>query len=142
MRITRRQIRRIIREEYYSKHRADDPIMSEGLLDFLGSLFGGLIDFFTGAAEEAMRKFVVPNWVEQVHRRRFRWAGHVARMTNKHVVHDIVLWRNSQWDYERNRPLKKQRAVRFMQFCLCCIAFRCHSRHNRVVLRSQCFHEI
>ncbi len=35
-------------------------------------------------------------------------------MTNKHVVHDIVLWRNSQWDYGKNRPLKKQRIVRFM----------------------------
>ena len=43
MRITRRQIRRIIREEYYSKLRSDDPLMSEGLLDFLGSVRQDLI---------------------------------------------------------------------------------------------------
>lgn len=57
MKITRKQIRKIISEEvnrefpisYYS----DEVLMQEGLLDFLGGLFDKLIDFFTGDAEEA-----------------------------------------------------------------------------------------
>ena len=57
MRVTKRQLRRIIREEeqrdlpieFYS----DEALISEGLLDWLGNLFGGLVDFFTGGAKEA-----------------------------------------------------------------------------------------
>ncbi len=57
MKITRKHIRKIIKEEakrefpisYYS----DEALMQEGLLDFLGNLFGKLVDFFTGDADEA-----------------------------------------------------------------------------------------
>jgi hypothetical protein len=60
MKITRKQIRRIVVEEskrdlpisYYS----DDLLMQEGLLDFLKGLFGPLLDFFKGAYSEAEKK--------------------------------------------------------------------------------------
>ena len=57
MKISRKQIRRLVREEanrelpitYYS----DDMLMHEGLLDMLGGLFGGLVDFFSKAFDKA-----------------------------------------------------------------------------------------
>jgi|TARA_R110002060_G_scaffold30969_4_gene41576 hypothetical protein len=60
MKITRKQIRRIVTEEanrelpisYYS----DDMLMQEGILDFLKGLFGPLLDFFKGAYSEAEQK--------------------------------------------------------------------------------------
>lgn len=56
MKVSRKQIRAIIKEElnrelpisYYS----DEMIMHEGLLDWLGNLFGKLVGFFTGAADK------------------------------------------------------------------------------------------
>lgn len=60
MKITRKQIRKIVEEEikrdlpisYYS----DEMIMQEGLLDFLGNLFGKLVDFLFGDAEESRKQ--------------------------------------------------------------------------------------
>ena len=65
MQITRREIRRLVKEEakrelpisYYS----DDMIIEEGLMDLLKGLFGGLIKFFSGAFEEA-EKSVKTRW--------------------------------------------------------------------------------
>tara|TARA_Y100001970_G_scaffold279165_1_gene386018 strand:- start:3620 stop:4471 length:852 start_codon:yes stop_codon:yes gene_type:complete len=59
MKISRKQIRRIVEQEvkrelpisYYS----DEILVQEGLMDLLGSLFGGLVKLFTGAGEEAQK---------------------------------------------------------------------------------------
>ena len=57
MRITKRQLRRIIQEERQRElpieFYTDEQLMSEGLLDWVGGLFSGLVDFFTGGAEKA-----------------------------------------------------------------------------------------
>jgi hypothetical protein len=57
VRITKRQLRRIIQEERQRElpieFYTDEQLMSEGLLDWVGGLFSGLVDFFTGGAEKA-----------------------------------------------------------------------------------------
>jgi len=61
MKVSKKQIRRIIREElnrelpisYYS----DDVLMQEGLLDWLGDLFGKLVGFFSGEADQGASEF-------------------------------------------------------------------------------------
>tara|TARA_B100000683_G_C12489558_1_gene554125 strand:+ start:1218 stop:2057 length:840 start_codon:yes stop_codon:yes gene_type:complete len=60
MKITRREIRKLVREEakrelpisYYS----DDMLIEEGLMDLLKGLFGNLVKFFSDAYEDAEKK--------------------------------------------------------------------------------------
>ena len=60
MKITRREIRKLVKEEakrelpisYYS----DDMLIEEGLMDLLKGLFGGLVKFFSDAFEDAEKK--------------------------------------------------------------------------------------
>ena len=55
MKISDRQLRKIIREEFSrpSSVYTDDDLINEGIFDFLGSLFSGLKDFLSGADQEA-----------------------------------------------------------------------------------------
>ena len=46
----------------------------------------------TEEAEKAMRTFDVPDWVEGAHRRRFRWAGHVARRNDCRWTREALTW--------------------------------------------------
>ena len=50
MKISRRQLRKIIREEYRrslsENKNHSEQLINEGLMDFIGGLFGGLINFF------------------------------------------------------------------------------------------------
>ena len=60
MKITRREIRKLVREEakrelpisYYS----DDMLIEEGLMDLLKGLFGNIVKFFSDAYEDAEKK--------------------------------------------------------------------------------------
>ncbi len=60
MKITRREIRKLVKEEakrelpisYYS----DDMLIEEGLMDLLKGLFGNLVKFFSDAFEDAEKK--------------------------------------------------------------------------------------
>ena len=56
MRITKRSLRRIIREEHHREFPiefyTDEQLMSEGLLDFLGGLFGKMMGFFKDLSGE------------------------------------------------------------------------------------------
>lgn len=60
MKITRKEIRKLVKEEakrelpisYYS----DEMLVQEGLMDFLGNLFGSFVKMFTGAFDEAEKK--------------------------------------------------------------------------------------
>ena len=42
--------------------------------------------------EDVMREHGVPNWVEEVHRRKFRWAGRVARCEDKRWTREVMTW--------------------------------------------------
>ena len=46
----------------------------------------------TRAAEEVMAKFGQPGWGEEVHRRRFRWAGRTARLDDNRWTKEVLLW--------------------------------------------------
>jgi hypothetical protein len=55
----------------------------------------GWVDWVVRAtrdAEDAMLKFDVPDWCEEVHRRRFRWAGHVARRHDGRWTREVLTW--------------------------------------------------
>ena len=43
-------------------------------------------------AECAMQKFGVPDWCEEIHRRRYRWAGHVARRQDGRWTREVLTW--------------------------------------------------
>ena len=43
----------------------------------------------TEVAEQAMRAFEVPDWVDEVQKRRFRWAGHVARRNDGRWTREV-----------------------------------------------------
>ena len=46
----------------------------------------------TAAAETVMSTFDVPDWVEEVHRRKFRFAGQVARRTDGRWTREVLEW--------------------------------------------------
>ena len=46
----------------------------------------------TWKAEDTMRKFDVPDWVEEAHKRKFRWAGHVARCHDGRWTREVLTW--------------------------------------------------
>ena len=46
----------------------------------------------THEAEEQMHRYDVPCWVEEVRRRRFRWAGRVARHEDGRWTRKILHW--------------------------------------------------
>ena len=46
----------------------------------------------TRASEECMSQFGVPDWVEEVHRRKFRWAGHVSRRHDGRWTREVLTW--------------------------------------------------
>jgi hypothetical protein len=60
----------------------------------------------TRKAEDIVRKFDVPDWVEEVHRRRFRWAGHVARRHDGRWTREVLTW-SVAGSRARGRPLAR-----------------------------------
>ena len=46
----------------------------------------------TRIAEETMHNNSIPLWVQEVHRRRFDWAGTVARRTDGRWTHALLNW--------------------------------------------------
>ena len=46
----------------------------------------------TRIVEEAMQTCDVPDWVEEVHRRRYRWAGKVARCKDGRWSKTLLSW--------------------------------------------------
>ena len=66
----------------------------------------GYVDWIvrsTSLAEEAMHKFGVPDWVEEVHRRKFRWAGRVERLQDDRWTLEVLLW-SASGTRKRGRP--------------------------------------
>ena len=46
----------------------------------------------TREAEEIMKMHHIPDWVEEQHRRKFRWAGHVARRYDGRWTRKVHTW--------------------------------------------------
>ena len=57
----------------------------------------------THEAEERLQQYNVPCWVEEVRRRRFRWAGHVAQRSDGRWTSTVLEWR-PQGTRARGRP--------------------------------------
>ena len=47
----------------------------------------------THEADAAMRKAEVPDWIEEVRRRAWKWAGHVARRTDGRWTRKVLGWK-------------------------------------------------
>jgi hypothetical protein len=60
----------------------------------------------TREAEATMERYDVPDWVEEAHRRKFRWAGHVARRHDGRWTRDIRTW-TVAGHRSRRRPLTR-----------------------------------
>ena len=60
----------------------------------------------TEVAEQAMRAFEVPDWVDEVQKRRFRWAGHVARRNDGRWTREVLTW-SIEGSRSRGRPLTR-----------------------------------
>lgn len=58
----------------------------------------------TGIAENAMNEFKITDWVEKVHRRRFRWAGEVARRSDGRWSKVLLTW-SAEGQRKKQRPL-------------------------------------
>ena len=53
------------------------------------------VDWIRRVTEEAlaaMRRAGVPDWVEEQHRRKWRWAGHICRRTDERWTQQVLLW--------------------------------------------------
>ena len=46
----------------------------------------------TAEVEKLMAELDVPDWVEEVHRRRFRWAWRTARLKDERWTREVLLW--------------------------------------------------
>ena len=69
----------------------------------------GYVDWIvrsTSVAEEAMRRFDVPDWVEEAHKRKFRWAGQVARCTDRRWTREVLEW-SATGSRRRGRPVMR-----------------------------------
>ena len=60
----------------------------------------------TREAECAMQKFGVPDWCEEIHRRRYRWAGHVARRQDGRWTREVLTW-SVVGSWSQKRPLTR-----------------------------------
>ena len=60
----------------------------------------------TSIAEDVMHEFAVPDWTEEVHRRKFQWAGQVARYTDGRWTRDVLLW-SVTGARKRGRPVTR-----------------------------------
>ena len=57
----------------------------------------------TRAAEKVMTDLGQPDWVEEVHRRRFQWAGRTARLNDNRWTREVLVW-SATGNRKRGRP--------------------------------------
>ena len=57
----------------------------------------------TAEAERVVAELQVPDWVEEVHRRRFQWAGRTARLDDDLWTREVLLW-SATGSRRRGRP--------------------------------------
>ena len=57
----------------------------------------------TRIAEQTMVDLGVPDWVEEVHRRRFRWAGRTSRVSDDRWTKEVLQW-SATGARKRGRP--------------------------------------
>ena len=57
----------------------------------------------TAEAKKIMVKLQVDDWVEEVHRRCFRWAGRTARLDDERWTREVLLW-SVNGSRRRGRP--------------------------------------
>ena len=71
----------------------------------------------TRTSETAMEKHKVPDWVEEVHRRRYNWASKVAGHQDGRWTKQILLW-NIDGRRRRRRPLTRwtESFARFFEY--------------------------
>ena len=89
--------RKMLRQIVGARRRVED----ENLEEWLGWMIRA-----TDEAEQAMRKFAVPDWVEEARRRKFRWAGHVIRRDDGRWTREVLTW-SLQGTRSRGRPFTR-----------------------------------
>ena len=57
----------------------------------------------TAEAETIRLENGIPDWVEEIHRRKFSWAGHIARCQDGRWTHEVLLWA-AKGKRSRGRP--------------------------------------
>ena len=57
----------------------------------------------TREVERVMSDLAVPDWVEEVHRRSFRWAGRCARAADERWTREVLVW-SAAGARKRGRP--------------------------------------
>ena len=57
----------------------------------------------TRITEQVMCELGSPDWVEEVHRRKFRWAGRTARVSDDRWTREVLLW-SASGTRKRGRP--------------------------------------
>ena len=57
----------------------------------------------TRAAEQVMSDLNIPDWVEEIHRRKFRWAGRTALTNDGRWTREVLLW-SAAGSRKRGRP--------------------------------------
>ena len=51
----------------------------------------------------------IESWTHKLPQRRFRWAGHVARMNDNRPAKKILMWRGSAWQKQQELRLGRGR---------------------------------
>ena len=69
-----------------------------------GEPWGDWMQRSTRIVESTMQNFGLKDWVAEVHRRKFRWAGHVARRTDDRWTKEVLDW-TPVGHRRRGRPL-------------------------------------
>ena len=57
----------------------------------------------TRVAEKVVTDLGQPDWVEEVHRRRFQWAGRTARLNDNRWTREVLVW-SATGNRKRGRP--------------------------------------
>jgi hypothetical protein len=61
----------------------------------------------THISEEQLRKARLEDWVTTARRRKFRWAGHVARQADNRWAHKALIWEPAEGRRSVGRPKKR-----------------------------------
>ena len=94
--IQRKMMRTILgRGRKSTKTRDDDEDESESWVEWVRRV--------THEAQDKMDLFAIPCWVEDVRRRKFRWAGHIVRRTDGRWTCGVLSWM-PQGSRKRGRP--------------------------------------
>ena len=80
----RKMLRRIINTKRKVRHRDGDEHVLEDWVDWVRRA--------TRDAEKYMTQYCIPDWIHEVRKRQFQWAGHVCRRTDGRWTKQVLGW--------------------------------------------------